>query len=98
MKTDSRVGIVIYGFGAGYSSSIRGVLTSITAPKHRALLYSIMSMLDVFGTLIGAPLWPAIYHLGLKASGIWIGLPFIVAACLFAIVSLTVEASQLYQS
>jgi len=53
-----------------------------------------MSMLDVIGTLIGAPLWPAIYQQGLKAGGLWIGLPFGVAAILLATVSLTIETSR----
>jgi len=51
-------------------------------------------MLDVIGTLIGAPLWPAIYQQGLKAGGLWIGLPFGVAAILLATVSLTIETSR----
>lgn len=88
-----RIGIIIYGLGAGYSSSIRGVLTSVTSSQHRALLYSIMSMLDVIGTLIGSPLWPAVYRFGLKAGGIWTGLPFGVAAIMLVAVSLTVEIS-----
>lgn len=86
-------GIIVYGFGAGYSSSIRGVVTSVTSSRHRALLYSIMSTLDVIGTLMGTPLWPAIYRFGLRDGGIWTGLPFGIAAILLAAVSLTVEIS-----
>jgi len=86
-------GIIIYGLGAGYGSSIRGVVTSITSSQHRALLYSIMSMLDVIGTFIGTPLWPSVYRFGLKLGGIWTGLPFGIAAITLAVVSLTVEIS-----
>jgi len=87
------ISIIIYGLGAGYGSSIRGVVTSITSSQHRALLYSIMSMLDVIGTFIGTPLWPSVYRFGLKLGGIWTGLPFGIAAITLAVVSLTVEIS-----
>ena len=94
--TDHLLGIIVCGFGAGYGSATRGLLTSVVARQHRALLYSIMSVLDISGTLIGAPLWPAVWQIELKASGLWIGLPFAVAACLFAVVSLMIEASRSY--
>lgn len=53
-----------------------------------------MGTLDIIGTLIGGPLWPAIYHVGLGIGGLYIGLPFIVAAAMFALVFGTVEVSK----
>ena len=63
----------------------------MTDAPHRSLVYSIMQTLDIIGTLIGGPLWPFIYQVGLGIGGIYIGLPFIVAAGMFLAVFGTVE-------
>jgi predicted membrane-bound spermidine synthase len=73
---------------------VRGLLTSLTDVPHRSLVFSIMGTLDIMGTLIGGPLWPAVYHVGLGIGGLYIGLPFIVAAAIFALVFGTVQASK----
>ncbi|OIW32352.1 MFS general substrate transporter [Coniochaeta ligniaria NRRL 30616] len=74
--------VVFFGLRAGYSSSVRGLLTSLTDAPHRSLVFSIMGTLDIMGTLIGGPLWPAIYHVGLGKGGLCVGLPFAVAAAM----------------
>lgn len=81
---------MIYGLGAGYSSSIRGLLASITEKTHHSLVFSMMGMLDIAGTLIGAVLWPTVYHLGLQMGGFYTGLPFAIASALLAFVLLSV--------
>ena len=53
-----------------------------------------MSLLDIAGTLIGGPLWPAIYVVGLKLGGLWIGLPFDLAAVFLLLVSFTIEIAR----
>jgi len=83
-----------YGLGAGYSSSVRVLLTSLTDAPHRSLVFSIMGTLDIIGTLIGGPLWPAIYHVGLGIGELYTGLPFIVAAAMFVLVFGTVEITR----
>lgn len=88
------IGVILFGLGAGYSASIRGAITSLTAVHDRALIYSTMSMLDTIGSLIGAPLWPLVYRLGLKAGGFLLGLPFAVAAAMFALVYSSVEVAK----
>ena len=50
-----------------------------------------MGTLDMIGTLIGGPLWPAIYRVGLKLGGVYVGLPFMVATAMFALVFVSVE-------
>lgn len=86
--------MILFGLGAGYSSSVRGLLTALTDAPHRSLVFSIMGTLDIIGTLIGGPLWPAIYHVGLRMGGLYIGLPFLVAAALFALVFASVEVTR----
>ena len=70
---------------------MRGLLTSLTDAPHRSMVYSIMQTLDIIGTLIGGPLWPFIYHVGLGMGGVYTGLPFIVAAGMFLLVFGTIE-------
>lgn len=53
-----------------------------------------MGTLDIIGTLIGGPLWPAIYHVGLGIGELYTGLPFIVAAAMFVLVFGTVEITR----
>ncbi|KAK6081575.1 ATP synthase F0 [Seiridium cupressi] len=86
--------VILFGLGAGYSSSVRGLLTTLTDAPHRSLVFSIMGTLDIIGTLIGGPLWPAIYHVGLGLGGLYVGLPFIVAAAMFALVFASVEVTR----
>ncbi|KAL4786967.1 major facilitator superfamily domain-containing protein [Aspergillus varians] len=88
------ISIVLYSLGGGYSQSIRSILTASTPDEHRAITYTVMGILDTVGTMVGAPVWPLVYRVGLKLAGPWIGLPFVTAAALFGGVYLTLFAGR----
>ncbi|KAL4804940.1 major facilitator superfamily domain-containing protein [Aspergillus unguis] len=72
--------LVVYGLGGGYNQSIRSILTLSTPEEHRAITYTLLGILDSVGVLIGAPLWPVLYRVGLGLQGVWVGLPFLTTA------------------
>lgn len=76
--------MIIYGFGSGYNQSIRSIMTLSTPEEHRAIMYSVLGIMEAAGNLVGAPFWPLIYQIGLKGNGYWVGLPFVVTAGLMA--------------
>jgi hypothetical protein len=89
------IGVVVFGLGAGYSSSVRGLVASLTEVQHHNLAFSTMGMLDVLGTCIGALLWAGLYDAGLNIGGWWMGLPFAVAAGMLLLVLGSVEFSKI---
>ena len=54
-----------------------------------------MIMAEIVANLIGAFLWPEVYRVGLTIGAMWIGLPFIVAAAMLALVYLSLEGARL---
>jgi MFS family permease len=77
---------VLYSLGAGYYQSVRAMLTAVTESQDRAVLYSVMMIVEIIATLIGAFLWPMVYGAGLQAGGFWVGMPFAAAAAILAFV------------
>ncbi|KAI0484873.1 MFS general substrate transporter [Xylariaceae sp. FL0804] len=82
--------VVVFGLGAGYSSSVRALLVSHTQASHHNVLFSTMSTLDTAGTLLGALLWPTVFDLGMKREAFGAGLPFGVAAVFMSLVLVSV--------
>ncbi|KAL3428844.1 hypothetical protein BDV09DRAFT_190632 [Aspergillus tetrazonus] len=84
--------VILYGFGSGYNQSIRSIMTLSTPEEHRAIMYSVLGIMEAAGKLVGAPFWPLIYQIGLKGNGYWVGLPFVVTAGLMAGVWISLTA------
>lgn len=51
--------------------------------NHIALLNSTIAWVETAGAMIATPLLAGSFRLGLSWSGIWTGLPFFLAGCLF---------------
>ncbi|KFZ01039.1 hypothetical protein V500_00900, partial [Pseudogymnoascus sp. VKM F-4518 (FW-2643)] len=72
----SVIGLTIASFGQGAMLLVRSFLTSLVPAHHIATIYSVISMWDAFGTMVGAPLLAGLYKHGMNLGGGWIGLPF----------------------
>lgn len=48
------------------------------------LLYSVIAFIETTGTMVANPLLAAAFRVGLEWGGSWVGLPFLLAAVLFA--------------
>ncbi|KAL5614413.1 hypothetical protein BROUX41_004518 [Berkeleyomyces rouxiae] len=75
-------GVALSAFGFGYSIFVRGLMTSMV-PHNNAVLYSVIGFLESIGIVLASPVMGALYRLGLKMGGSWVGLPFLLAAGLY---------------
>lgn len=72
----SVAGLTIASFGQGAMLLVRSFMTSLVPAHHIARVYSIISMWDSLGTMLGAPLLARLFKRGMGLGGGWVGLPF----------------------
>ena len=79
------IALTISSLGYGSWLLLRSFLTSLVPKHYIARLYSVLSIVDTLGLMIGSPLMAGLFSRGLALGGFWIGLPFyflgIVAGC-----------------
>ncbi|KAF3482904.1 uncharacterized protein GIQ15_02228 [Arthroderma uncinatum] len=69
--------VTIYTLGCGFNAVCLSLVSSFVDPKYGARLYSIISLIIMFGTLLGGPFLAGLFNLGLNlGSPAWTGLPF----------------------
>ncbi|KAM3512401.1 hypothetical protein MY11210_003967 [Beauveria gryllotalpidicola] len=79
--------------GFSFTVTARSFLTAMVEPRFMSLLYSGVTSVTYAGLIVGGPVFSTAFQWGLKLGGIWIGLPFLVAAVLFTIATLTTFAA-----
>jgi hypothetical protein len=91
----SVVSLTITSLGQGSMLLLRSFLASLVPAHHIATTYSIISMWDAFGTMVGAPFLASLFRLGSNFGHDWVGLPFYVIgmfsaffACLLFVIRL----------
>jgi MFS family permease len=82
--------LVVFAGGGGLTSLIRSLANSLVEEHHVGVLNSLVGFLDMVGMMIAGPILAEAMKLGLKWQGLWMGLPFMVSAFLFAISTLIV--------
>lgn len=80
-------GLVIFALGTGCGSLIRTMLSLYVDPEHRSRLFGIVSMVEIIGSIYARPMLAALFSLGMKLGGPWIGFPFYGVTVLFAIIA-----------
>ncbi|KAI9745833.1 MAG: hypothetical protein M1818_000514 [Claussenomyces sp. TS43310] len=78
-------GVVITALGAGFPILLNNLISRTVISQHLSTLYSIVGVVDTFGSLISAPAFSALYQKGLELGGLWPGLPFIFAGGLYTV-------------
>lgn len=88
----SAIGMGIMALGYGSMFLIRSFLTPLVPAHHVARLYSVISVVDTLGGMLGAPFLAALFNRGLGVGGLAVGLPFyfLGVACLCIAVLLCV--------
>ena len=81
-------GLVVYTLGWGFDQSVQLWLTSRVERAQIAVLYSTISLVSSVGGLTEEPLLAFTFSAGLDMVGAGSGLPFLVAAGIFAVSSL----------
>ena len=70
------VSLAIAALGQGVTLLTRSFLASLLPPHHIARAYSIISVVETIGNMLGSPALAEIFTLGLSLGSLWIGLPF----------------------
>jgi len=69
-------GLIIFTLGMGFFAICRSLVTSCVDQQHVARLYAALAVIEACGSFAAAPLFAALYNVGLNWKGAWIGLPF----------------------
>ncbi|TQW01729.1 major facilitator superfamily domain-containing protein [Cordyceps javanica] len=59
-------------------ASLNSLLPSLAGPDQTGALYSVVAVLDSLGLMVAAPATAAIFKVGLRWGGAWVGLPYIL--------------------
>ncbi|KAM3523409.1 hypothetical protein MY4038_008209 [Beauveria bassiana] len=87
------LGQTFIALGFSFTVTARSFLTAMVEPRFMSLLYSGVTSVTYAGLIVGGPVFSTALKWGLKLGGIWIGLPFLVAAVLFTVATLTTLAA-----
>ena len=79
------VGLTVGSLGSAHGPLLRAVATSYVEPNQTSRLYSLISMLETAGALIGGPVLAKLFSIGLAKRGLWIGLPWFYVAALVSV-------------
>lgn len=79
------IGLFLLVSGGGTLLCMRSLITSLVEPHHIARLYNAISVLDTLGLMTGGPIMAACFRWGMRAGGVWIGLPFWFCGLLVAL-------------
>lgn len=69
---------------------MKSFVTSLVPKEEVALLYMLISVFACIGEMVGTPLLTLSLSLGIKHGGWLIGLPFFIAAGLYALSALSI--------
>ena len=78
------VSLVVGSLGQGSYMLLRSFLTSLLPADHIARVYSILSVVDTLGLMVGSPVLADLFKRGLALGGGWVGLPFYFLGLLYA--------------
>ena len=70
--------LAIAALGQGTTLLTRSFLASIIQSQEIARAYSLISVVEIIGGMLGSPALAGIFTIGLSMGGQWIGLPFFV--------------------
>jgi MFS family permease len=80
------VGLTIAALGAGFNTYTRSLMALFVEESRRSRLYSLVSIMEVIGSLYAPPLISGLFALGMRydggEKGPWLGLPYLgIAGC-----------------
>jgi len=84
------LGVFIYTCGSGYIPALRSFLTSLVPRDEIALLFTMISVFESVGALVGSPLLALAFSTGIHKGGVMTGLPFFCAAIIYAVSALSI--------
>lgn len=79
------IGLALGTLGSANGPLLRAIVTSHVQPDETSRLYSLISVMDTSGALIGGPILALCFNVGLSRKGLWTGLPWFYVALLITI-------------
>jgi hypothetical protein len=70
------LGLMILAIGSGYNSLVRSLMSLYVDEKYLSRLFSLVGMVEIIGSLFGAPMMAGLLTVGMRLGGEWIGLPY----------------------
>ncbi|KAK1756986.1 general substrate transporter [Echria macrotheca] len=78
-------GLVVGTFGSAHGPLLRAVATAYVEPNQTSRLYSLISVMETSGAVIGGPVLAKCFAIGLEKRGLWVGLPWFYVAGLVSV-------------
>ncbi|KXJ91389.1 major facilitator superfamily domain-containing protein [Microdochium bolleyi] len=80
------LGLALLALGTGYASLTRSLMALyVPDPAHTSRLFSVTGMVETLGGVYASPLLSALFALGMRLGGGWIGLPWLGVAGFMAL-------------
>lgn len=83
-------GICFLALGWGFYSTLRSLGTALVPSSHVGVLNTTIAVSQSIGTMAAGPILAATFRQGMGLDGVWQGLPYMVATCLFVVVGLLI--------
>ena len=74
------MGLIVWTLGTGFGALTRALITTLVDKEHVGRLYAAIAVVESSSALAAGPTLAALYSLGLKLKGPWVGLPFFCLA------------------
>lgn len=82
------IGLLIYSLGSGFPALFRGLVCAIVEPHTLGTLNTAIAMTENIMGLVSSPTLGWLLYQGFQLGGPWMGLSFLVASVLAAIVTI----------
>jgi hypothetical protein len=87
--------LIIQSQGAGFVYTARSLVTTLIQRDQTARLYTVIEIIQAFGIILASPTMTTFFNWGLTVGGFWIGMAWIVASGLFAVVGCVIWSVRL---
>lgn len=81
------ISLIVTTLGIGWPLLLRSFITSLVPAHHVARLFTLISIIDTVGLMIGAPFLALLFKKGMSLGGGWIGLPFALTGFMFFVLT-----------
>jgi hypothetical protein len=76
--------LVVFAAGGGMTALIRSLTNALVEEHHIGVLNSLIGFMEMAGLMVAGPILAKTLGLGFEWGGLWMGLPFMFSALLFA--------------
>ncbi|KAJ6790394.1 hypothetical protein PWT90_07775 [Aphanocladium album] len=82
--------LLLYTLDAAFAGALNGLLSQLTGEDHMAVMFATTRVLSTLGSVLGLPLFNALFKFGINHGKHWMGLPYLVLGGVFALTTAVV--------